>query len=712
MWHLRTFGGLAIEPGDAAEAIMARRRPLALLALLAAAGERGWGREKIVGLLWPESDEIHGRNSLNQALTALRRDMSAPEPVIGGPDLRLNPSAITSDVGEFERSIASGAFERAAALFQGPFLDGFFLRDADEFERWAAGHRRRLHDMHVGALERLARTADERCDRDLALSWWRRLVALEPTSAPAVSGLMRVLTNMGDPAGAWRCYREHEDAVRQEFGDAPDAAVSALAASLRAERVAPPPVATIFWNSERSRPSVDRSLAVMPLANLSGEKANDYLGEGLAGEMTNALGVTGLRVIGPGSTRSLAARKLDACSIGKQLGVANVLTGTVQRNGDRIRITMSLVSAADGALLWGEKYDRDVRDIFALQDDIAHNVAAGLRVTLSGGVGMTLVRKETDDPEAHGLYLQGLYQWNRRTAQTLHLAIDLFQRALHRDSNYARAHVGICLAYTVLPVYTDVPIDATRSRAVDAARRALAIDGTLAEAHTVLGLTSAYVFKNISAERSFDTALSLDANCATGHFWYAILLGHLGRHDEAIREVRVAHSLEPASLAIQSGLAEQLFYARRYEEADSVLRAVIALDSTFQLGLIIHSRVLIELGRFDEAIATLERLSREPSIRSAEKLGALAYAYARAGRAASARATLARVSRDPLLSASGEIAIALSVLGDHDSAAAMFRRAVAQHDQRMIAASRSEPYDRLRNDRRLAPLFAEMEAPN
>jgi predicted Zn-dependent protease len=135
-------------------------------------------------------------------------------------------------------------------------------------------------------------------------------------------------------------------------------------------------------------------------------------------------------------------------------------------------------------------------------------------------------------------------------------------------------------------------------------------------------------------------------------------------------------------------------------------------DSTFQLGLIFRARVLIELGKFDEAIAILERLSQEPSIRSAEKLGVLAYAYARAGHVASARATLARLSGNPMLSTSGEIATALDLLGERDSAVSMFRRAVAQHDQRIIAGSRSEPYDRLRKDRRLAPLFAEIEAPN
>jgi serine/threonine-protein kinase len=714
MWHLRTFGGLTLEPSQAAAAIVARRRPLAVLAVLAIAGDRGWSREKIVALLWPESDEEHGRNSLSQALATIRRGLESPDPVLGASELRLNPLAITSDVNEFERSIGSGALERAAALYQGPFLDGFFLKDAGDLERWTAGHRRRFQQLQSTALEHLARAADERSEHELALSWWRRLATLEPTSASAVSGLIRVLAKMGDRAGALRHYREHEEMVRQEFGVAPDSAVSALASSLLHEHTASSAVAPLRTTSGRglAATSPDRSIAVMPLANLSGDKTYDYFGEGLAGEMTNALRTAGLRVIGPGSTRAIAARELDARSIGNQLDVANVLQGTVQRDGDRLRITMALVSSSDGALVWGEKYDGDIKGVFALQDEIAHTVTAQLRVTLVGGAATTLVRTETDDPEAHASYLQGLYQWNRRTAQTLDLAIDLFKRALRRDLKYARAYAGISMAYIVLPVYTDVPIDETRSRAVDAARRALAIDDTVAEAHAVLGLANAYVFKNALAERFFLKALSLDSNCATAHFWYALLLGHLGRHDEAIREARFAHTLEPASLAIQNGVVEELFYARRYAEADSVSRAIMTLDSTFHLGLIFRARVLIELRKFHEAIAILERLSLEPSIRSAEKLGVLSYAYARAGHEAPARATLARLSQDPLLSTSGEIATALDLLGERDSAVAMFRRAVAQHDQRIIAGSRSEPYDRLRTDPRLATLFAEIEAPN
>ena len=702
MWHLRTFGGLSVEADRPAVAVAGRRRPLALLALLAIAGERGMSREKVVAFLWPESDEEHGRNSLSQALATLRRDMAANDLFVGAAEIRLNRSLIITDVDEFERGIASGSLEHAASLYQGPFLDGFFVRDARDFERWADEHRRRLHRMCSAALERLARAADERSDHGVAVSWWTRLAALEPTSAQAVSGLMRALAATGDLAGARHQYRAHKESMRQEFNVAPEAVVTSLAAALFADRAA------------ASRPGnhADRSIAVLPLENLSGLKANDYFGEGLAVEMTNSLGKAGLRVIGPGTTRALAARDLDARSIGKQLGVANILTGAVQRDGDRLRITMSLASASDGALVWGERYDRNIRDVFAVQDEIAHGVAAQLRVTLAGGRGMTLVRKETDDPEAHALYLQGLWQWNRRTAGTLHLAVDLFQQAACRDPRYARAYAGIGMAYVVLPVYTDVPIDETRGKAIDAAHRALAIDSTLAEAHAVLGLANAYMFRNALAEKSFAKALALDSTFATAHFWHALLLGHLGRHEDAIREARRAHALEPASLVIQNGIVEELYYAREYEAADSVSRAVMALDSTFQLGLIFRARVLIELGNFDEAIAILEPMSRQPNLRSAEKLGVLAYAYARAGRHVLARATLARLPRDPMLSAAGEIATALDVLGEREAAVAMIRRAVAVHDQRLMSGGRSAPYDGLRTDSRLAPLFARIEAPN
>jgi tetratricopeptide (TPR) repeat protein len=267
------------------------------------------------------------------------------------------------------------------------------------------------------------------------------------------------------------------------------------------------------------------------------------------------------------------------------------------------------------------------------------------------------------------------------------------------------------MAYAVLPVYDDASADVMMAKAVRAASHALVLDNTLAEAHAVLAYAHAAVFENPAAESSFARALSLDSSFAQTHFWHALLLDHVGRVDEAIRESQRAIHLDPASLVIVNGDAIFLYSARRYDAADSAARAVLALDSDFPMALLTRGSILVELERFDDAIATLEPQSHQPNLRSTQKLGMLAYAYARARRVAEARAVLARIPRDTLIAAAGMVAAALDALGDRDSAVAMFRRAVAQHDPWILSTGRSAPYDGLRKDLRLKALFAKIEAP-
>jgi TolB-like protein/tRNA A-37 threonylcarbamoyl transferase component Bud32 len=455
---------------------------------------------------------------------------------------------------------------------------------------------------------------------------------------------------------------------------------------------------------------LDRSIVVLPLVNLSGDKANDYFGEGLAEEITDALNKAGVRVIGRSSAATLLRKGFDAREIARRVSAAYMLQGSVQQSRENGRITMNLTSVQDGATLWSEKYDEPFQDIFAVQDSIAHSVANALRVTLTGGATTRLVRKETN-PEAHALYLQGLSKWDRRSAQTLHQAIRLFEQAADRDPNYARAYAGIAMAYAVLPIYDDVPTDATLSKALNAAHRALALDNTLAQPYAVLGYASATRFENAVAERSLATAVRLDSNFATAHYWHSLLLGHLGRDEASMSEGRRARAIDPVSLVIQTALATELYNTHRYAAADSSDSAVVAFEPTFTVALLLRGRILTEQRRFDDAIAMLEPLSRQPNTRSTEKLGLLAYAYARAGRAAQSRATLARLPRDTLVSAGGTVAAALDALGDRDSAVTMFRRAVEQHDPWLFVLGRSAPYDGLRGDPRVTALFAKIEAP-
>ena len=473
-------------------------------------------------------------------------------------------------------------------------------------------------------------------------------------------------------------------------------------------------VGASIWRAARSRAGgADKSIAVLPLANLSGDRANDYFGEGLAEEMTGALSKAGLRVIGRGSARALAAKGLDAQAIARQLGVGTVLQGTVQRADQQVRITVSLTSASDGSVLWSEKYDRQLKDVFAVQDEIARSVANELRVTMIGGAARTLVLNETSDPEAHALYLQGLYLWNRRTPTTLRTAVQLFEQAVARDPKYARALGGIALAYVVLAVYDDVSPDEMIAKARSAAQRALAIDSTLVEAYTALGYADATQWRNGDAERSFARAIELDSTFATAHFWRALLLQHIGRLDDALRELARARSLEPASLIINLNPALMMVVARRYREADSVARHVLALDGGFVLASYMLGRALVELNQEDSAIAIFKRLAEGRTLRASEIAGMLAYAYVRARHPDSARAVLAhqQTPGSALLPASGAIAAALDALGDRERALAVLQRAVDQHDPWLMLMGRAAALDGLRADPRAAPLFAKMETP-
>ncbi|MFN2566415.1 MAG: protein kinase [Gemmatimonadaceae bacterium] len=243
MLRLRTFGGLAVDSDHGTHGgATAYRRRIALLPLLAVSGDRGMSRDKLLLYLWPESDQAKARHALTQTLYALRRDLRAEELFLSTSDLRLNPQLITSDVGDFERALARGDLARAISLYRGPFLDGFHISDAPEFEQWMDGERSRLERRACGALESLAADAERRGDHRTAADWWRQLAALDPLSGHVAVGLMTALAAAGDRAGALQFARVHEMLLREEVGAAPDAAVVALAVRLRSEPAVPRPV--------------------------------------------------------------------------------------------------------------------------------------------------------------------------------------------------------------------------------------------------------------------------------------------------------------------------------------------------------------------------------------------------------------------------------------------------------------------------------------
>ena len=446
----------------------------------------------------------------------------------------------------------------------------------------------------------------------------------------------------------------------------------------------------------------DKSIAVLPLVNLSGDQANDYFGEGLAEEITRGLAKAGLHVVGRGSARALAERGLDARDIARQLAVGTVLQGNVQRSGGQVRINVTLVAGNDGSVIWTDKYDRKIQDVFAVQDEIARNVVRELRATLAGGSAASgpLIRAETVDPEAHALYLQGLYLWNRRTSPSIHEAISLFEQAVSRDPNYGRAYAGIALANAILPQYEDAVTDQLAASARAAALRALAIDSTLPEAWTALAYTNAYQWQNADAERNFARAIRLDSTFATARMWHGLYLNHKRRFDEARREFDRAIELEPTSLVIRGAATVMQTGQRQFAAAEAGARRQLELDSTFALARFVLGNVLIDSRKFDEAISLLSAATRVSGVRGTEVRGTLALAYARAGRASDARRVieLLRTDGHGTLPPSGVVAAALMAIGDRATALSVLRAAVDGHDPWIVPFGPSPRYDQLRSD--------------
>ena len=457
-----------------------------------------------------------------------------------------------------------------------------------------------------------------------------------------------------------------------------------------------------------SRVAADRSLAVLPLASLSGDKDDDYFGIGLAEEITRALAKNGVRVIGRTSAAALQAKGLDDRAIARELQVASLLTGTVQRAAGQVRITVALLSAGDGEVRWTEKYDRPLANVFALQDEIARTVADTLLGTLGRSSRAAPAKAETADPEAHALFLQGLVLFNRRGARNLQQAIALFQRAAARDPQYARARATMAMALAVLPAYV---VDSTTplvTSAVAEADRAIAMDSTIPESYAALGYGYSLIGELDKAETSFRRALALDSTVASTWGWYGLLANRLGDFAAAHDRVARGLTLEPASMIARIWDAQILHLERRFAAADSLSAATMELDSTFMLAWTWRANAMLATGRTGEAISLLQRrLAATPAGRPEEPHGVLAYAYAVAGRDAEARALLdsLRVRSGGKVPATGATAAALEELGDHSGAMAIMEEAIARHDVWLVQFPRMERYDKLRRDPRAAALL-------
>ena len=384
------------------------------------------------------------------------------------------------------------------------------------------------------------------------------------------------------------------------------------------------------------------SLAVLPFVNSN--PGNEYLSDGITESLIENLSrVPNLKVKSRSTVFHYKGRETDPKKIGRELGVHALLSGSVSQSGEDLSVSVELIDVRDDSHIWGERYGRKVSEIVALPQQISRDVSQQLRSRADAMDHAQLMRNYSPDSEAYRLYLQGRYNWNKRTVDGLQKGIEFFGQAIMRDQDYALAYAGLADCYLLLNVYNVTSADESFPKAEAASKKALSINESLAEAHTSLAfVTYRYHLKWAEAEQHFKKAIALNPNYATAHQWYGSYLAALGRTNESIVEAKAAHELEPFSLTIYSDYIRNLYYAGRLDEARQESLKLMQMDPNFgraryELGL-----VLEEEGKLDEAIAEFKlALKSQPD--NVAALTALGHAQGLAGKKADAEKIISRL---------------------------------------------------------------------
>ena len=452
----------------------------------------------------------------------------------------------------------------------------------------------------------------------------------------------------------------------------------------------------------------NKSIAVLPFDNLSGDPQNAYFSEGVHDEILTRLAkIAELKVISRTSTQRFKSTPNDLRQIAQQLGVANILEGSVQKANDQVRVNVQLINALTDAHLWADTYDRKLTDIFAVETEIAKAVADVLQAKLTGSEQHVIAARPTENTEAHQLYFKGRFFWNKRTGNDLKKSIDYFQQAIAADPNYALAYAGVADGYVWLPGYTvGTPRDCY-PKAAAAAKKALELDGTLAEARTSLALAIwLYDFDSSQAIREFQRAIELNPNYAIAHQQYANnTLSALGQFDDAIVEGKRAVELDPLSLVINSDAGANYYYARRYDEAIAQLRKTLEMDPGFYIAHLALAQALVAKGSRDAAIVECQKaraLNDDPAV-----LGVLARAHGLSGNKMEAEKILdqlKKLSQERYVSAYS-FALGYLGLGDKEEALHWFEQSYQDRAGSDIGYIRVDPLlDPLRGDPRFEAL--------
>jgi TolB-like protein/DNA-binding winged helix-turn-helix (wHTH) protein/Tfp pilus assembly protein PilF len=465
---------------------------------------------------------------------------------------------------------------------------------------------------------------------------------------------------------------------------------------------------------ERSLPPAARiqSLAVLPLANLSGDPSQEYFADGMTDELTTALAkVSALRVTSRTSTARYRDTREPIQQIARELNVDAIVEGSVARSGKRVRITAQLIDARNDQHMWAESYERDLSDILNTQNTVAVEIAQQVRANLTSAERTAFAARSTVVPEAYDAYLRGRRELGKQRPEAFRQGLEYFQQAIALDRLYAPAYAGLADSYSLLVNYSALPPLEAFPRAKSAALKALDLDANLAEAHTSLAFVRHHFdWDWDGAEAEYKLALRLDPNNAITHLRYAELLSNLGRHDEAIREITVARQLDPLSLVVRSNLGRFLYYARRYDEAIAEIKQVLAADPHRSWSRVTLAFCYEQKGMYSQSLAEQETLRAE--FNGVYGIGS-AYLFARMGRLQDARAVL-KYHEQPAPDGVQDgvfIAAAYAQLGEKDRAFQWLGRAYQNRDYFMTFIKTDPFMDPLREDPRFEDMLRRVGFP-
>ena len=578
--RLALLGGFAARDGAGRDIAIGGRKAQALLAYLALSPGKPQPREKLASLLWSDRSEAQARASLRQALSELRRAVPQSE----SPFLKaerdsvwLDPGAVEADAVALERLVNSGEPEdlaRAAELYEGEFLDGLDVRDA-AFEEWRRGERERLRERTRQALTRLF----EQQTGEQAIATGRRLLALDPLNEATHRGLMRLYADTGDRTLALRQYQSCRQVLNAELGVEPDAATRRLAEKIRKAETGdgqsektPPPAEALGPESGPSLASVKPSIAVLPFVNMSDDPEQQYFSDGITEDVTTELSRFGsINVLARHSTFVLRDRSENLREAVAALGADYLLEGSIRRAGNRIRLTAQLVDVGDRTNVWAHRYDRELADVFAIQDELVHAIVATLAGRLEASSLERALRKPPESLAAYDYYLRGL--WYDRKYDSEYAAAEraALETAIALDPTLARAY-GLLATSMMMTAWFEGSLEAASEKILRIARKAVELDPTDGDCFAKLAMIHIDRREHEDARRSLEKALDLnphEPSIWSNYAWYHVTVGE---PEKALECLDRREAIDPYPPNWHADVRAEAFYdLGRYEEATRIL---------------------------------------------------------------------------------------------------------------------------------------------